>query len=88
MIQAILSFDVDAESPILVEGAHHAENLGVMSHQAYGPLVGVPRILELLAEYTLPATFFVPGLTADRHPHAVERILAAGHELEIGRAHV
>ena len=43
MIQAILSFDVDAETPILVEGRRHAGNAGVMSHQAYGPLVGVPR---------------------------------------------
>jgi peptidoglycan/xylan/chitin deacetylase (PgdA/CDA1 family) len=78
---AILSFDVDAESPILVEGLEHADNAGVMSHQAYGPLVGVPRILDLLAEYDLPATFFVPGLTADRYPQTVERILEAGHEV-------
>jgi peptidoglycan/xylan/chitin deacetylase (PgdA/CDA1 family) len=78
---ACLTFDVDAESPILAQGAEHAENLGVMSHQRFGPQVGVPRILELLAEYALPATFFVPGLTADRHPDAVERILAAGHEI-------
>jgi len=81
MIQAILSFDVDAETPILVEGRRHADNAGVMSHQAYGPLVGVPRILDLLQEYRLPATFFVPGLTAERYPDAVEQILAAGHEL-------
>jgi peptidoglycan/xylan/chitin deacetylase (PgdA/CDA1 family) len=81
MIQAILTFDVDAESPILVEGRRHADNAGVMSHQAYGPLVGVPRILDLLQEYRLPATFFVPGLTADRYPDAVEQILAAGHEV-------
>jgi peptidoglycan/xylan/chitin deacetylase (PgdA/CDA1 family) len=78
---AILSFDVDAESPILAEGRRHAENAGVMSHQAYGPLVGVPRILALLAEYDLPATFFVPGLTADRYPETVARILEAGHEV-------
>jgi peptidoglycan/xylan/chitin deacetylase (PgdA/CDA1 family) len=52
-----------------------------MSHQAYGPLVGVPRILELLREYSLPATFFVPGWTADRYPQTVEQILAAGHEV-------
>jgi peptidoglycan-N-acetylglucosamine deacetylase len=81
MIQAILSFDVDAESPILVEGRRYAENAGVMSHQAYGPLVGVPRILDLLQEYGLPATFFVPGVTAERYPDAVEQILAAGHEV-------
>jgi peptidoglycan-N-acetylglucosamine deacetylase len=52
-----------------------------MSHQAYGPHVGMPRILDLLREYSLPATFFVPGLTADRYPQSVETILAAGHEV-------
>ena len=81
MTLAILSFDVDAESPILVEGRHHAENAGLMSHQAYGPRVAVPRLLRLLEEYDLPATFFVPGLTADRYPETVERILEAGHEV-------
>jgi peptidoglycan/xylan/chitin deacetylase (PgdA/CDA1 family) len=81
VIHAILSFDVDAEAPILVEGRRYVDNAGVMSHQAYGPLVGVPRILDLLAEYSLPATFFVPGLTADRYPQTVERILEAGHEV-------
>ena len=81
MIDAVLSFDVDAESPILAEGGRHAANAMVMTHQAYGPLVGVPRILELLAEYDLPGTFFVPGLTAERYPQTVEQILAAGHEV-------
>jgi len=81
VIQALLSFDVDAETPILVEGRRYADNAGVMSHQAYGPLVGVPRIIALLAEYSLPATFFVPGVTAERYPETVERILAAGHEV-------
>jgi peptidoglycan-N-acetylglucosamine deacetylase len=80
-MQACLTFDVDAEAPILVESGLYARNAGVMSHQAYGPLVGVPRILALLAEYSLPATFFVPGWTADRYPKAVEAILAAGHEI-------
>jgi len=78
---AILSFDVDAESPILVEGRRHAENLGVMSHQAYGPRVAVPRLLALLREYDVPATFFVPGLTADRYPDTVDLILETGHEI-------
>lgn len=77
----VLSFDVDAESPILAHGRRHAENAMVMTHQAYGPLVGVPRLLRLLDEYGLGATFFVPGLTADRYPDVVERIAAAGHEV-------
>ena len=78
---AVLSFDVDAESPILAKGRRYADHAMVMTHQAYGPLVGVPRLIELLAEYGLPATFFVPGLTAERYPAVVERILEAGHEV-------
>ncbi len=78
---APLTFDVDAESPILAEAGRHAGNPVAMSHQAYGPLVAVPRLLELLAEYSLPATFFVPGWTADRYPRTIERIAAMGHEV-------
>jgi peptidoglycan-N-acetylglucosamine deacetylase len=59
---AVHSFDVDAESPILAEGDHYAEDLSTMSHQAYGPRVGVPRILELLAACEIEATFFVQGV--------------------------
>jgi peptidoglycan/xylan/chitin deacetylase (PgdA/CDA1 family) len=81
VIQAVLSFDVDAESVLLATDPAHGENLGLMSHQRFGPQVGVPRILALLAEYSLPATFFFPGWTADRHPSTVEAILAAGHEV-------
>ena len=80
-INACLTFDLDAEAPILAEGGRYARKAGVMSHQAYGPRVGVARILDLLREYSLPATFFVPGLTADRYPQSVETILAAGHEV-------
>jgi peptidoglycan/xylan/chitin deacetylase (PgdA/CDA1 family) len=43
--------------------------------------VGVPRILALLEEYRIRATFFVPGLTADRYPDVVERIASAGHDV-------
>ena len=63
---AILSFDVDAESPILAAGREYADHAMVMTHQAFGPRVGVPRLLALLADYDLRATFFVPGLTAER----------------------
>ncbi len=81
MALAVLTFDVDAESVVLAEDARHADNPMLMSHQAYGPEVGVPRLLAVLAEYGVPATFFVPGLTAELHPAVVERILEAGHEI-------
>ena len=78
-----VSFDVDAETPVLAEGEQYATHLSTMSHQAYGPRVAVPRILELLARIDLRATFFVPGATAERWPRAVEAILAAGQEIAL-----
>jgi len=78
---AVLSFDVDAESAILAQGRRYADHAMVMTHQAYGPNVGVPRLLQLLADFDIKATFFIPGLTADRYPQTVEQIAAAGHEI-------
>lgn len=80
---AILAFDVDAESPILAEGEQYAEDLSTMTHQAYGPRVGVPRLLELLARHDVSGTFFVPGVTAARWPRTVSAILEAGHEVAL-----
>jgi peptidoglycan/xylan/chitin deacetylase (PgdA/CDA1 family) len=80
---AVLSFDVDAEAPILAEGDHYAEDLSSMSHQTYGPRVGVPRILEFLAAREIEATFFLPGVTAERWPGTVEEILQSGHEVAL-----
>jgi len=86
---ASLSFDVDGEAAILAHGEHYAEHLSTMSHQAYGPRVGVPRILELLARLEVGATFFVPGVTAQRWPGVVEALLAGGHEVSLhGHRHV
>lgn len=76
-----VTFDVDAESAVLAVDPGYERRPSLMSHQRYGPLVGVPRILDLLEGKGIPATFFVPGATADRHPDAVAAIAAAGHEL-------
>jgi peptidoglycan-N-acetylglucosamine deacetylase len=78
---AVLSFDVDAESAILAQGKRFAGHAMAMTHQAFGPLTGVPRLLALLADYGLTGTFFIPGLTAERYPDTVARVLEAGHEV-------
>ncbi|ONI86436.1 polysaccharide deacetylase [Actinosynnema sp. ALI-1.44] len=78
---ATLTFDVDAESPVLAEGARFAHHLSTMSHQAYGPEVGVPRILDLLDDLAVPATFFVPGWVARRYPGLSSSIVERGHEV-------
>jgi peptidoglycan/xylan/chitin deacetylase (PgdA/CDA1 family) len=78
---AAFTFDVDAESAILWNAPENASRMSVISHQAYGPLVGVPRLLGLLERHRIRSTFFVPGYTAERYPQTVKAIVAAGHEI-------
>lgn len=79
----VLTFDVDADTPLLAAGQEYEAHLSTMSHQAYGPRVGLPRILAMLEQRGLPASFFFPGLTAERWPGTVEQVLAAGHEVAL-----
>lgn len=74
-----LTFDFDALSVWL--GGYAVVTPAMLSRGEYGARVGVPRILDLLAAHDIPATFFVPGHTAESFPDSVESILQAGHEL-------
>ena len=76
-----LTFDFDAESLWLANNPRHHELPGVLSLGKYGANVGVPKILELLAEEEIKATFFVPGWTAEQYPKLVDAILNDGHEI-------
>jgi peptidoglycan/xylan/chitin deacetylase (PgdA/CDA1 family) len=78
---AVITLDVDGESSVLFDAPESARRLSIMTHQAYGPRVGVPRMLEILRRRGVRATFFVPGFTADRHPDVVRRIVDGGHEV-------
>lgn len=78
---AAFTFDVDAESAVLWNAPQVAGRMSVISHQAYGPLVGIPRLLNLLDHHGIRSTFFVPGYTAHRYPDTVRSIAAAGHEI-------
>ncbi len=78
---AALTFDVDAESVMLASDPSLAQRASLMSHQRYGPRTGVPRILRLLADRGVRATFFVPGYTAEQHPGAIQAVRDAGHEI-------
>ncbi len=78
-IAVALTFDFDAESAWL--GSFKVDTPSALSRGAYGANEGVGRILSLLDKYQLPATFFIPGDTADRHPAETKAIAAAGHEI-------
>lgn len=76
-----LSFDFDAETNWISRDPENLKRPGTLSQGTYGAQVGVPKILELLREEGLRATFFVPGWVAEHRTERVERILAAGHEV-------
>ena len=76
-----LTFDVDAEAGYLGESPTFARRLTSLSEGRFGVTRGVPRILDLLRRHNIPATFFVPGYTAEQHPGLVEALLRDGHEI-------
>jgi len=47
----------------------------------FGPVKGAFRILEILKEYDIKATWFVPAETIETFPDTIEAILKEGHEL-------
>jgi peptidoglycan-N-acetylglucosamine deacetylase len=80
-VAVCLTFDVDAEAGYLGEDEEYARRLTSLSEGRFGVTRGIPRILGLLRELGVPATFFVPGHTADHHRSVVDRILTDGHEI-------
>ena len=78
----LLTFDMDAETLWTARDPDGASKPVWVSQGHYGPKVGLPRILALLAEYDVTATFFVPGVVVERYPAEIESILAAGIQIE------
>lgn len=73
-----ISFDSDHETPWLNAGDTRP---GALSEAEYGFRRGMPRILRLLDDYQVKATFFVPGLAARLHPTDIDSVLEHGHEV-------
>jgi peptidoglycan/xylan/chitin deacetylase (PgdA/CDA1 family) len=72
-----LTFDHDAIS----DSVRREDPVVKLSHGEFGPRVGTPRILELLARRGIASTWFVPGHTLETFPESTDAILAGGHEL-------
>jgi peptidoglycan-N-acetylglucosamine deacetylase len=76
-----ITVDVDGEAGLPDGGHGYEHRLSSRSERTYGLLRGLPRILAVLAEFDAPATFYVPGVTAQRHADAVHAVASAGHEI-------
>ena len=80
-VAVALSFDADDETPWLrsLDGMPAS----ALAAAEYDHRVGTPRILELLARFSAPATFFFPGVSALLHPDQVRAVVDAGHEVGV-----
>jgi peptidoglycan/xylan/chitin deacetylase (PgdA/CDA1 family) len=80
-VAVCLSFDVDNESYLLARGETSPTTLSAAD---FGAETGLPRILALLDRYQLPASFFIPAVSALLHPEQIPAILKSGrHEIGV-----
>jgi peptidoglycan-N-acetylglucosamine deacetylase len=76
-----ITIDVDGEAGLPDGGRGYAQQLTSRSERLYGLRRGLPRVLRALEEADVRATFYVPGVVAQRHPDEIRAVLDSGHEL-------
>lgn len=82
MIAALaVTVDIDGEAGLPDGGRWYEHRLSSRSERIYGVARGLRRILAVLEEFEVAATFYVPGVTAQRHPDEIRGIVELGHEL-------
>src|SRR6202051_143718 len=80
-VAVALSFDVDNATVPLSRGDLGSE---VLSRGQYGAIDGLPRILRVLDKENVPASFFVPAVSAALNPEMVPSILSRKrHEIGV-----
>ena len=80
-VAVLLSFDVDNETIWLRNGD---TNVGGLSQGQYGARVGLGRVLSLLDEHDISASFFGPAISFSLAPEMIAEIQASGrHEIGI-----
>jgi peptidoglycan/xylan/chitin deacetylase (PgdA/CDA1 family) len=52
-----------------------------LTHQEYGPRVGIFRVLDVLEHYGIPPTVAMDALTAEHYPYLVQHCLQRGCEI-------
>jgi len=81
-VAVLLSYDVDNET---VHGLRNGEiSVGPLSQGQYGARVALPRVVKLMDEQNIPATFFFPAWSLKLAPQQANVIQASGrHEIGV-----
>lgn len=77
---ALVSVNFDAETLDLKDTSPD-RLYGRFTYGRYGIRAGFPRLVDLLERHAIPATFFVCGADARRHPKLVRTLADKGHEI-------
>jgi peptidoglycan/xylan/chitin deacetylase (PgdA/CDA1 family) len=81
-VAVCISFDIDNESPLLARDLTPLPT--PMSETEYGAQEGLPRILALLDREKLPASFYLPAVSAVLAPQMIPAIQKSGrHEIAL-----
>jgi peptidoglycan/xylan/chitin deacetylase (PgdA/CDA1 family) len=75
----LFTFDVDTEVSWVFR---EIDDPIALSMGRYEPRVGVPLLLNLLDEFDVKSTFFVPGWVAEQNTPMLDDILKRGHDVE------
>jgi peptidoglycan-N-acetylglucosamine deacetylase len=78
---ACLSFDVDAETLWISRNEENLRRPVTLSQGKFGVKVAMPKILKLLQEFKIKATFFVPGWVIERNESLIKEVFTEGHEI-------
>ena len=81
-VAVLLSYDVDNET---IQGLRTGEfSIGPLSQGQYGARVALPRIVRLMDQESIPATFFFPAWSLKLAPEQAQVIQSSGlHEIGV-----
>jgi len=77
----VFGIDLDAEAIWLGRRPENSQRPVLLSHGSFAIREGLFPLLALLEENGIRATFYIPGITAERYPDAVREIAKRGHEI-------
>ena len=80
---SMISIELDGEYIWLMLDPTNIRRPKTLSMGTYGLLRGLDRMLLSLSKRELKATFFIPGIMAEKYPEDILKVHKAGHEIAL-----
>jgi peptidoglycan/xylan/chitin deacetylase (PgdA/CDA1 family) len=75
------SFDLDGETLWTSRNPDNWDRPGNLAQGAYGPRIGMPKILKVLEKHDVKSTFFIPAWIIEKYPEICRETVSIGHEI-------